>query len=128
LEDEPPPPSPDDDGRVSLVGDAVGDAPPPSEPAEEPLDELLEVLLEEPLDELPDDSFDAFAAFAAALVEAEPPRSFLAQPDPLKWIAGEENSLRIVPDAPHEGQNPGPGSLIPRRMSARWSQAVQMYS
>jgi hypothetical protein len=60
----------------------------------------------------------------AALVPL-PPRSFFAQPDPLKWIDGAENSLRIVPSLPHEGQKFGPGSSIPWRMSARWSQAVQ---
>jgi hypothetical protein len=64
------------------------------------------------------------ASLAADLAEAlvlapEPPRSFLAQPVPLKWTAGAANCLRIVPSAPHEGQNRGPGSLIPWRMSAR---------
>jgi hypothetical protein len=56
------------------------------------------------------------------------PRSFFAQPDPLKWIVGGANSLRIVPSLPHDGQNRGPGSLRPWRMSVRWSQAVQAYS
>jgi hypothetical protein len=69
----------------------------------------------------PDDAFDARVAFAL-------PRSFLAQPEPLKWIVGGANSLRIVPSRPHDGQKLGPGSLIPWRMSARWSQAVQTYS
>ena len=72
------------------------------------------------------DEDEPLAAFAAALVELLPPRSFLAQPDPLKWMEGAENSLRMVPSLPHEGQKLGPGSLIPWRMSARWSQAVQM--
>lgn len=63
-------------------------------------------------------SLDPDAA-AAALVAAEPPRSFFAQPEPLKWIAGVVNCLRIVPPAPHEGQKCGPGSLMPWRMSAR---------
>jgi hypothetical protein len=70
---------------------------------------------------LPSDDFDE----AAALVTDELPRSFFAQPDPLKWIAGAANCLRIDPSAPHDGQNVGPGSLMPWRMSARWSQAVQ---
>ena len=56
------------------------------------------------------------------------PRSFFAQPDPLKWIVGGANSLRIVPSSPHEGQKRGPGSFSPWRMSVRWSQAVQAYS
>jgi hypothetical protein len=58
------------------------------------------------------------ASLAAALAEAlvlapEPPRSFLAQPVPLKWTAGAANCLRMVASAPHEGQNRGPGSLMP---------------
>jgi hypothetical protein len=122
LDEAPLPPSPDVDALVSPF-DAEADAPPsPPEPPEPP-ESLLE-LLDEPSGE----PLAALAAAAAAFVEDEPPRSFLAQPEPLKWIAGVENSLRIVPDAPHDGQNPGPGSLMPSRMSARWSQAVQMYS
>jgi hypothetical protein len=56
-------------------------------------------------------------------VDREPPlrtpRSFFAQPVPLKWIVGGANSLRIVCSRPHDGQNSGPGSLMPCRMSAR---------
>jgi hypothetical protein len=70
---------------------------------------------------------DAFE-LADDLELLELPRSFLAQPDPLKWIVGGANSLRIVPSSPHEGQNSGPGSFRPWRMSVRWSQAVQAYS
>ena len=45
------------------------------------------------------------AALAEALVLApEPPRSFLAQPVPLKWMAGAANCLRMVASAPHDGQ------------------------
>ncbi len=40
-------------------------------------------------------------------------RSFLAQPEPLKWTAGVAQALRIVPSFPQFGQNRGPGSLIP---------------
>ena len=65
---------------------------------------------------------------AADLEPLELPRSFFAQPDPLKWIVGGANSLRIVPSSPHEGQKRGPGSFRPWRMSVRWSQAVQAYS
>jgi hypothetical protein len=72
------------------------------------------------------DDEDPLVDLAAALVLLAPPRSFLAQPEPLKWIDGAENRLRIVPSRPQAGQNLGPGSLIPWRMSARWSQAVQM--
>jgi hypothetical protein len=55
-------------------------------------------------------------------------RSFFAHPEPLKTIAGGANALRIVPSAPHDGQNFGPLSLIPWRMSVRWPQALQWYS
>jgi hypothetical protein len=55
----------------------------------------------------------------ARVAPDEPPRSFLAQPEPLKWMVGGANRLRSVPSAPHDGQNFGPGSLIPWRMSAR---------
>jgi hypothetical protein len=91
---EPPDESPDDD---------------PLEPDEsEPPDD------EEPSPPSPDDLEDA-----EALVIDDPPRSFLAQPDPLKWIAGAANCLRMVPSAPHDGQNVGPGSWMPWRMSER---------
>jgi hypothetical protein len=40
-------------------------------------------------------------------------RSTFAQPEPLNTIAGVERAFRIVPSAPHSGQNLGPGSLIP---------------
>ena len=79
----------------------------------------------EPLSSLPPSPDD----FDDDLVpEPDAPRSFFAQPEPLKWIVGGANCLRIVPSRPHDGQNLGPGSLIPWRMSARWSQAVQRYS
>jgi hypothetical protein len=55
-------------------------------------------------------------------------RSFLAQPVPLKWIVGAAIALRMVPSAPHDGQNVGPESLTPWRMSVRWLHALQTYS
>lgn len=70
-------------------------------------------------------AFDVAAL--AARVELLP-RSFFAHPEPLKWIVGGANCLRIVPSRPHAGQNWGPGSLIPSRMSARLLHAVQRYS
>ena len=45
--------------------------------------------------------------FAAGFVD----RSFLAQPEPLKTIAGVDNSLRI--SAPQRSHFAGPGSLTP---------------
>jgi len=52
-------------------------------------------------------------------------RSFLAQPDPLNTIDGAVIALRSLPSAPQAGQNCGPGSLIPCRISVRWPQALQ---
>jgi hypothetical protein len=52
---------------------------------------------------------DAAAAFV--LEELAELRSFLAQPDPLKWIDGAENALRTG-DAAHTGHSVGPGSSI----------------
>ena len=66
--------------------------------------------------------------FAPAFVRLAAPRSFFAQPDPLKWIAGGANALRIVPSAPQAEQKSGPLSLTPWRMSVRWLQAEQTYS
>jgi hypothetical protein len=53
------------------------------------------------------------SAAAAAFVLDPVDRSFFAQPVPLKWTAGAANALRIVPSAPHDGQNAGPSSLMP---------------
>jgi len=102
-DDEPPSDEDDDEDEAPSDGDEEGVDDEPS------------------LELSPDDAFDARVALEA-------PRSFFAQPDPLKWMVGGANSLRIVPSAPHDRQKFGPGSLIPWRMSARWSQAVQMYS
>ena len=43
-------------------------------------------------------------SFERALARALEPRSFLAQPLPLKWTDGAEKTLVIVPSAPHSGQ------------------------
>ena len=51
---------------------------------------------------------------AAGLLE----RSFLAQPEPLKWIAGVDNSLRI--SVPQRSHRAGPGSLTPCITSTMW--------
>ena len=52
-------------------------------------------------------------------------RSFLAQPEPLKWMAGETSALRIVPSWPQLGQKRGPASLIPWITSTRCLQFEQ---
>jgi hypothetical protein len=52
-------------------------------------------------------------------------RSFLAQPEPLKWTAGVAQALRMVPSLPQFGQKRGPGSLMPWITSTTWWQAEQ---
>ena len=83
--------------------------------------EALEPDEESPLDEesAPDDD-DSEPAEESAPEELRAlpgddvaERSFLAQPEPLKWTAGVAQALRIVPSRPQFGQNRGPGSLMP---------------
>ena len=90
--------SPDDD----VFSDDFGDAS-PSLPVSDPLSP----------------SFDADALLFAAAS-----RSFLAQPDPLKWIAGGANAFRTGPD-PHSGHCSGDGSLRPWITSNRRPHAAQ---
>jgi hypothetical protein len=47
----------------------------------------------------------------AALVELAALASFLAQPPPLKWMAGDERALRMAP--PHTSHAAGPPSWMP---------------
>lgn len=63
-------------------------------------------------------SDDELRLFAAAW------RSFLAQPEPLKWIVGGANALRTGP-SPQSGQRSGDGSSMPRMTSNRRPQAAQ---
>jgi hypothetical protein len=51
-------------------------------------------------------------------------RSFFAQPDPLKWIAGGANAFRTGPD-PHSGHWSGGASLTPWMTSKRRPHAAQ---
>ena len=108
----------------------MSDDPDPDEPDEEPSDEEPEEPEEpEPVepdpdeDPSPDDDLSSFPPSdedeREDRVPDDDPRSFFAHPDPLKWIVGGANSLRIVPSSPHDGQNSGPGSLRPWRMSVR---------
>lgn len=71
--------------------------------------------LSPPLELLPPELSPLEPDFALLLREDDDDvdRSFLAQPDPLKWTAGVENPLRIVPSTPQFGQKRGPASLIP---------------
>src|SRR4029453_198468 len=63
-------------------------------------------------------SDDELRLFAAAW------RSFLAQPEPLKWIVGGANALRTGP-SPQSGQRSGDGSSMPRMTSNRPPPAAQ---
>jgi hypothetical protein len=127
LEPEPPPESElDRDDSVALLPDLPAAVSPDRADAESP---------EPPADSdedgpSPDGLFDSVGSPArdAALLLAPELRSFLAQPDPLKTIAGGANPFRIVPSAPHSGQNRGPSSLIPWRMSVLCPHAVHAYS
>jgi hypothetical protein len=49
--------------------------------------------------------------------------SFLAQPLPLKWMAGGDSALRMVP--PHSAQVSGPRSWMPCMTSSSRPQAEQ---
>jgi hypothetical protein len=71
-------------------------------------------------------SFDDPASSAGFDALNAEPRSFFAQPVPLKWIAGAVNPFVIVPSAPHSGQKRGPCSWIPWITSVRWRQAAQV--
>jgi len=80
--------------------------PPPSDPDSVPLLELLS--LERDGREWP------------------PLRSFLAQPEPLKWIVGGLNALRSVPTAPQAGHALGGPALIEWTISVVLPQFEQM--
>jgi hypothetical protein len=90
------------------------DAPSPDEP-DEP--DEAPALSEEP---------ESVAAAAFVLEPDELERSFLAQPEPLKWTDGATNALRSVPSAPQLGQKRGCGASIPWMNSVRVVQFEQM--
>jgi hypothetical protein len=50
----------------------------------------------------------AVSSFVDVLDRDVAERSFLAQPEPLKWNVGGANAFVMVPSAPHSGQNFGP--------------------
>jgi hypothetical protein len=79
-----------------------------------PLDPALELSLDPP----------AAAAFVFEPEELE--RSFLAQPEPLKWTDGATNAFRSVSSAPQLGQKRGWGASIPWMNSVRVVQFEQM--
>ena len=123
MPDEPPDELDDPlepESRLEEPDDALSDFLPSPEP-ESPL--VFEPALVEPSADpsplaLPDSSF-----FRAERLDE--PRSFLAQPVPLKWTDGAENTFVIVPSDPHSGQNRGPSASMPWTTSVRrwqWEQ------
>jgi hypothetical protein len=94
----------------SFEVDAPSDDPPSDEPLP-PEESALEPEAASPV------AFEAPAPDVAR-------RSFLAQPDPLKWIAGVANAFLMGPP-PHSGQAAGGSAWTPRRISNRWPQFAQ---
>jgi hypothetical protein len=104
---------PDVDDESPFVVDDVSvdfDAPSPPDPLPEP----LSAPVSEPFSPSDDDD---------PLFTADR-RSFLAQPDPLKWMAGAANALRTGPD-PQSGHCSGGASLTPWMTSKRRPHAAQ---
>ena len=112
-EDEPGPDvDPDAGDDPPVVDDEPGVFDPsPPEPLSEPVSELVS-----------DPWSPSFADDEPLFTAAR--RSFLAQPDPLKWIAGAANAFRTGPD-PHSGHRSGAGSLTPWMTSKRRPHAAQ---
>jgi hypothetical protein len=75
-----------------------------------------------PPDPSPPDPSPLVSAPAPTRVPAR--RSFLAQPDPLKWIVGAAIALRTGPD-PHKGQDAGGSAWTPWMTSNLRPQAAQ---
>jgi hypothetical protein len=102
------------DGELLLSGET-----PPLSPGEPPSPELSppEPSPPEPSPPEPADDPEAAPALAAR-------RSFFAQPEPLKWIAGAAKALRTGP-LPHSGQLVGGSSCKPWITSKRRPQAAQ---
>jgi len=76
--------------------------------------------------ELSEDPVDAAAASPSGLFDrrAAEPRSFFAQPEPLKWIVGGAKPLRTGP-LWQEGHSVGPEAFTPWITSKRCPQLVQ---
>ena len=120
-----------------LVDDVVAESDPPDEPFDVGPSEPLEFeSLREPESPLELESL-VFALPLESALEPEPSpaafeppglavarRSFLAQPDPLKWIAGVANAFLMGPP-PQSGHSVGGSAWTPRRTSNRWPQFAQ---
>lgn len=120
FDDDPPSPPPSEDGdealsdpfEDSLEAEAPSEALEPDSPDDPPSDPP------EPEPEPPSP-----AAFETPGVDVAR-RSFFAQPDPLKWIAGVAKAFFSGPP-PHNGHTVGSSEWTPRRTSDRWPQAAQ---
>ena len=95
--------------------------------SDDPLDAAAASELSDPLepDSLDDPEPDppSPAAFETPGLEVAR-RSFFAQPEPLKWIAGVAKAFLIGPP-PHSGHSVGSSAWTPRRISNRWPQFAQ---
>jgi hypothetical protein len=118
--------------RLSLEEPPSLDEPPPEPEPDPPLDEsaplvgdsplLLDESLAEPPDALsepPPSALLAVLAESRDLDLAAAPRSFLAQPLPLKWIVGGAKALRTG-EAPQMGHAVGPSAVTEWTTSKRW--------
>jgi len=140
---ESPAALPSDEDARSTRPFEVERASPPDDPAasppddpDDPPDEASE-LDPEPSEPAPDGESPADESLADddSLADESPAdrdparlaldRSFLAQPEPLKCTAGVATALRILPSAPHAGQNLGPSASIRWITSIRFRQAAQ---
>jgi hypothetical protein len=99
----------------------AGVSPLPPEPTAVPPSALWEVPLPPPLAVVDSLESDTLAGFGRP-----PLRSFLAQPDPLKWIVGGLNALVNVPSAAQVGQALGPLPEIEWTISVVRPQFEQM--
>jgi hypothetical protein len=110
--------------RQSSEPDAVDDVDESPELFDE-LDSALPSELLPPGAESPALAPDPEPALAFVRLPLVDERSFLAQPEPLKWIAGVAKARRIVPVWPQLGHTSGPEALIPWITSTRCLQFEQ---
>jgi hypothetical protein len=103
-----------------LVAAVLLSVPPEPSPVEPPPSPEVEGELE-----LSDFESVVPLSFERAAARELEPRSFFAQPLPLKWTDGAEKTFVIVPSAPHSGQKFGPSAAIPWTTSVRRWQAEQ---
>jgi hypothetical protein len=113
---EPEPGPAEVEPPLSDVDPPLSDVDPPLSDVDPPLSDVAPPSLDPSPLEPPDEPAPA-PVFAAR-------RSFLAQPEPLKWTAGAAMALRTGP-FPHNGQLPGGSSWSPWITSKRRPQAAQ---